>query len=205
MSTLESNPHFLHGLRPGLGSTLDYRDSESRNKGGQIKRVVLSLLVAGAVLGLNATSAIAAASTTTTIESVNVSYSETNTCGFELDWHIQGEDKVVSFFDTSGTLVKSILTATGGPFTVTVTNPASSKTATTQSQTSIVIVTFNPDGSINTITENGLVFNFVLPGTGTIALDVGSVVFDSAFNILRIGGPHQLETGDTAGFCAALS
>jgi hypothetical protein len=205
MSTPESNPRARRVLWTRLGTALDSRHSQSAEKGGQMTRVVLSLLVAGAVLGLNATSAIAAASTTTVIESVNTSFSETASCGFELDWHIQGADKVVSFFDTSGTLVKSILTATGGPFTVTVTNPASGKTATTRSETSIVIVTFNPDGSINTITQNGLAFNFVLPGTGTIFLDVGSVVFDSEFNPVRIGGPHQFLAGDYAGFCAALS
>jgi hypothetical protein len=93
----------------------------------------------------------------------------------------------------------------GGPYTWRVTNPANGKTATMQSQTAVGIVTFNPDSSINTVTQNGISDHWVLPGTGTIAMDVGTVVFDSEGNILKIGGPHQFLMGDSAGFCAALA
>ncbi len=205
MPTPESHPRALRVLLTRLGSTLNFRHSESLEKVGQMKRLVLPLLVAGALLGLGTDSASAAASTTTNIQHFDQSVSETDTCGFELDWHYHGSIKIVSFFDTSGILVKSILTATGGPFTVTVTNPGNGKTATTHSETSVVVTTYKPDGSINTSTEYGTVFNFVLPGTGTILQDVGSVVFDSEFNAVRIGGPHQFLAGDFAGFCAALS
>jgi hypothetical protein len=45
----------------------------------------------------------------------------------------------------------------------------------------------------------------VLPGTGTILMDVGTVVFDSEGNIQLIGGPHQALMGDFAGFCGAMA
>jgi hypothetical protein len=170
-----------------------------------MKRLVLPLFFAGVLLGLGLASASAAASTTTTIVHVDESFSETDTCGFQLDWRVQGSFKDTEFFDSSGTLVKLIETNTGGPFTYTITNPANGKTATTHSQTVVGILTFNPDGSLNTVTQNGIVFNFVLPGTGTIALDVGTVAFDSEGNLLKIGGPHQFLMGDVAGFCAALA
>jgi hypothetical protein len=170
-----------------------------------MKRLVLTLFLVGTLSGLGVASASAAASTTTTIVHVDVSFSETDTCGFQLDWHLQGSFKDTQFFDSSGTLVKLIETNTGGPFTVTITNPANDKTATTRSQTVVGILTINPDGSLNTVTQNGIVFNFVLPGTGTIAMDVGTVVFDSEGNLLKIGGPHQLLVGDVAGFCAAVA
>ena len=205
MSTQKRSPRALPVFPARLRAALDSRHRESMQKAGELKSLVLSLLVAGAVLGLGASSASAAASTTTTVTHEDTSFSETATCGFQLDWHYLGSFKVTSYFDTSGILVKSILTQTGGPFTVTVINPATGKTATS-GETSVLITTYNPDGSVKTQSENGLVFNFHLPGThGPIALDVGHVVFDSQFNILQIGGPHQIETGDTSGFCAALA
>jgi hypothetical protein len=170
-----------------------------------MKLLLRALLVAGALFGLCAGSAFAAASTTRTLYNINDSFSESDNCGFELDWNFQGSVKATDYFDTSGTLVKEIDTITGGPFTLTVINPASGKTAITRSQTVVGIFTFNPDGSINTEAANGIVFHFILPGTGVIAADVGSVVVDSEGNIVRIGGPHQFLTGDLAGFCAAIA
>ena len=170
-----------------------------------MKRLVRPLLLAGGLLGLVAAPASAAASTTTTIVHVDFSTAETDNCGFELDEHDQGSFKDTQYFSASGTLVKEIFTNTGGPFTITVTNPANGKTATTRSSTTVVIVTYNQDGSIKTVTQNGNLFNFVLPGSGTIAKDVGTLVEDSEFNVLKIGGPHQFHAGDLAGYCAALA
>lgn len=170
-----------------------------------MKRLVLPLVLAGVLSGLGVASASAAASTTTTIVHVDFSSSETDNCGFQLDEHDQGSFKDTLYFDSNGTLVKEIFTNTGGPFTITFTNPANGKTATTQSSTTVVIVRFNADGSVNTVTQNGNLFNFVLPGTGTIAMDVGTLVEDSNHDVLKIGGPHQFHAGDLAGFCAAMA
>jgi hypothetical protein len=122
-------------------------------------------------------------------------------CGYELDFHIQGTFHVTDFFDTSGTLVKEI---SAGPTFYTVTNPANGKTAT-MTQTFNQTIVFNPDGSIKTMTWSGLVSNFVLPGVGTIVMEVGTVRFDAEGNIVFIRGPHQVLAGDVAGFCNALA
>jgi hypothetical protein len=169
-----------------------------------MKRLVFPLMLAG-LLGLAVASAGAAASTTTTIIDVDDAFSETDNCGFQLDWTVHGSFKHTEFFDSSGTLVKVIENNTGGPFTITVTNPANGIVATTQSQTFVLIVRFNPDGSVKSATINGIVNNFVIPGVGSVLLDVGTVVFDSEDNILKIGGPHQQLEGDVEGFCSALA
>jgi hypothetical protein len=163
-----------------------------------MKRLVLPLLLSGALLGLGVASATAAASTTTIVVNVNDSSTDTETCGFPLDVHTQGSFKHTEFFDTNGNLVKVIETNTGGPFTITITNPANGKTATTQSQTFVVVAT-------DPVRISGIVGNFVLPGTGAILMDVGTIVFDSNGNVLMIGGPHQQFVGDLEGFCAAMA
>ncbi len=98
-----------------------------------MKRLILPLLLFGVLLALGAASAGAAASTTTIVVNVNDSFTDSELCGFPLDVHVQGSFKHTEFFDTSGTLVKVIETNTGGPFTITITNPANGKTATTES------------------------------------------------------------------------
>ena len=168
-----------------------------------MRRLTIFLSLVVGVLAIPATAS--GASTTTTVQTVNSSFSETDTCGFQLDWTLHGSFKVTDFFDNSGTLVKEVITNTGGAFTITVTNPANGKIATTQSSAVAVITTFNADGSINTTSSSGVGLNFVLPGTGTIAQEVGTAVFDSEGNLLRIGGPHQFSSGELAGFCSALA
>jgi hypothetical protein len=164
-----------------------------------MKRLILPLVLAAAVAGFGATAA--AASTTVTFIHVDVPFTDTETCGFELNGHVEGTFHVTDFFNRSGTLVKEI---SAGPTFVTITNPANGKTAQTTS-TFAQIITFNPDGSINTITQSGLILNFHMPGVGTIAMDVGTVRFDAEGNILFVGGPHQFLAGDVAGFCNALA
>jgi hypothetical protein len=169
-----------------------------------MKRLVFPLMLAG-LLGLAVASAGAAASTTTTVINVDDAFSETDTCGFQLDWTVHGSFKHAEFFDSSGTLVKFIENNTGGPFTLTATNPANGLVATTHSQTFVAIARFNPDGSVKSFTINGTVNSFVIPGVGSVLLDAGTVVFDSEDNIVKIGGPHQQLEGDVDGFCSALA
>jgi hypothetical protein len=164
-----------------------------------MKRLILPLVLAAAVAGLGTASA--AASTTVTFVPVDVSFTDTELCGFELNGHIEGTFHVTDFFDANGTLVKEI---SAGPTFFTITNPANGKTATTTSSFA-QIITFNPDGSINTVTQSGLILNFHMRGVGTIAMDVGTVRFDAEGNILFVHGPHQFLEGDFAGFCNALA
>jgi hypothetical protein len=66
-------------------------------------------------------------------------------------------------------------------------------------------VTFNPDGSVARVTHNGIDVNMVLPGAGSVLIQVGTETYDLQRNLLRIGGPHQFISGDFAGFCAAMA
>ncbi len=157
------------------------------------------------MLAFGAASAGGAASTTTTVIHLNGTFPETDTCGFELDWHLQGAFKITDFFNMSGTLVKEIITNTDGAFTITVTNPTSRKSATTQSSATAVITAFNPDGSPNTMSINGVTFNFRSPGSGPLMVEVGSILMDANGNILRIAGVHDSTLGNTENFCTALS
>jgi hypothetical protein len=166
-----------------------------------MQRGALSLLVAAGLTWLGTITAGAAASTTTTIQSVNLSFVDQETCPFTIDSHIQGSFMVTDFFDASGVLVKSINTPTGGPTTVTFTNPANGKTATTEASTTVVIMTFNPDGSVNTTSLSGISSNFIVAGSGTVFLEVGTIEFDSQGNIVRAGG----QLSSVAGLCAALA
>jgi hypothetical protein len=168
-----------------------------------VAAAVTAVLAAGGIA--SASSASGAASTTITVIHVNSTSPETDTCGFVLNWHIQGSFKIMDFFDTRGTLVKEILTNTDGPFTVTVTNPATGKAATTQSSAEAVITTYNSDGSVNTMSINGVGYNFRMPSGPPLMLEVGSIVFDSNGNVLRITGVRDFSLGNTATFCAALS
>jgi hypothetical protein len=126
-------------------------------------------------------------------------------CGFQLDYRLVGTFKDTFFFDQDGTLLKQIETVTRGGVTLTLTNPANGKIATTQSQAFQAIIIFNPDGSVKTITRNGPAFNFVLPGAGNIFADVGRVVFDANGNIIFEAGPHEFLHGDVASLCAAMA
>ena len=170
-----------------------------------MKRLVV-LLVLGAVgLGFGVVATGADASITRTVTTDDYGYSETETCGFELDWTIQGSFKDTFYYNTSGQLVKLIESPFGGPLTVTVTNPKNGNTATTQSDALVTVATFNPDGSLATVSHSGIDAHMVMPGAGPILVQVGTVAYDAQGNILRIGGPHQYISGDLAGFCAAMA
>jgi hypothetical protein len=157
--------------------------------------------VVAVALSLGAVSATTAASTTHRFVPVDVSFSDAGLCGFQLDFRIEGTLQVTDFFDASGTLYKQIST---GASLFTITNPANGKTART-TQSFNQTITFTPEGFIDTVTESGLVFNFVLPGVGTVFMDVGTLRIDSGGNILFVHGPHQGLAGDIAGFCNALA
>jgi hypothetical protein len=164
-----------------------------------MKRLILPLVVAAAVAGFVAASA--AARTTVTFVPVDVSFTDTGLCGFQIDVTDVGTFHVTDFFDQSGTLIKEI---SAGPTVLTVTNPANRKVATS-TQTFAQTIVFNPDGSISSVTQSGLILNFHMRGVGSISMDVGTVRFDADGNVVFVGGPHDFLEGDLAGFCNALA
>lgn len=129
----------------------------------------------------------------------------TEACGFPVDIRVDGSFKVTDYFDNSGTPLKDIITTFGGPFTVTAINPANGKSTTTRSQSFVSITHFNPDGSVASASNSGPIYNFVVPGLGTILQSTGRLVFDSNFDIVFQAGPQDIENGNTAAFCNYLA
>lgn len=126
-----------------------------------------------------------------------------DTCAFDLTLHVFGTYRIVDYYDNSGFLYKTLVTAGGGPLTITVT--ANGTTLTMQNQSFLFTLTYNADGSVNTVTYSGPVWKFTLPGGGVVYLDTGTVTFDSEDNIVFEAGPHQDLNGDVEAFCAALA
>jgi hypothetical protein len=91
----------------------------------------------------------------------------------------------------------------GGPFTVTFS--AHGVSLKTQAQAFSLLTIYNQDGSIQSATFRGKVFNFVIPGRGTVALDAGRYMFDSEGNLIFEAGHHAFLDGDLKELCQALS
>lgn len=165
---------------------------------------IVSILMVTALGGGMAFPTAASANTTvTTIFHIESSTSLDSYCPFSIQETVVGSFKRTDFFDNEGDPTMVMLTPFGGPFTITWS--ANGVTATTRSETAVVIFTFDPDGSVSTHAENGIVFDFVVPGVGTVLMEVGRLVLDGQGDLLFEAGPHQLRDGDLDGLCTALS
>lgn len=128
---------------------------------------------------------------------------DSGVCAFDVTFHAYGPFKNVDYFDNSGFLYKTIDTpGGGGPFTVTAT--AQGTTLTMQSEAFSFVTTYNPDGTPATFTQRGPFDKFTTRGGGIVLLDTGVVKFDSEFNVVFAGGPHQAVNGEFDAFCAAF-
>jgi hypothetical protein len=89
------------------------------------------------------------------------------------------------------------------PFVVTYS--ANGKTLTTQSESYAVVTYFDANGDVARVTVSGPVFLFTAPGVGTVAIDVGHLVFEND-EVVFEAGPHQLlENSDVDALCAYLA
>jgi len=138
----------------------------------------------------------------TQIISEDITIAVDGLCSFPVTFHFQGSFKVAFYFASDGTLIKSIATNMG-PFLLTAS--AHGTTLTTQMPSFMTFIAYNPNGSVASEANNGIIFNFILPGEGSVLLDVGRVVFDGEGNPIFVAGPHQAGFGDFAEFCEALS
>ena len=174
-----------------------------------MRKLVLLLSI---VLSLAVTTAAGANTVTRTVITVNTPppgdlFPEaTAACGFPVYLTASGSFKIESYFDNNGTLLKTISTLIGGPFTVTASNPVTGKSATTRTEPFAEITTFNSDGSVASISESGMNFNFVAPGVGSLLLAAGRLVADGNGNLIFEAGPHALlDPNTTSRFCAYLA
>ncbi len=141
----------------------------------------------------------------TTAIHVDDRFVDRRTCDFDIRVHVFGQYKAADYYDNSGFLYKTILTAGGGLFSFTET--ANGTTLTMQMQSVQVIITYNTDGSRDMVTNDGLANKFTLPGGGVVLLDTGRTVFDFVddhVNLVFEAGPDQAFDGDVDAFCAAF-
>ena len=125
---------------------------------------------------------------------------ESGICDFDVRFRFFGSITVKSYYDNSGFLYRTISHGGPGPFEVTVT--AKETTLIQQNSSFAEVVTFNADGSVKTITDNGPFNKFTAPGGGIVWLDTGHIVVDDDFNVLFKAGPRQ--NGDFDALCAAF-
>jgi hypothetical protein len=170
-----------------------------RRRAAVLSFFLLTALAVGILSPVSAT----ANTTVRTVFHIDSSESRDDLCPFSIDETLVGSFQRIDQFDNAGNPIKVTLTAFGGPFTITWS--ANGVTATTRSETVVVIFTFSPDGSVITRAQNGIVFNFVVPGEGSVLMEVGRLVRDDAGDLLFDAGPHQFLEGDLDALCAALS
>ena len=136
----------------------------------------------------------------TTVVHVDDRFVDSEICRFDITFHVAGTLTFMDFYDNSGFLYKTIAKGRPGPFRVTVT--AKRTTLTQQNSSFTEITTYNADGSVKTLTDNGPFNKFTARGRGIVWLDTGHLVVDGDFNILFVAGPRQ--DGAFDAFCAAF-
>ena len=116
-------------------------------------------------------------------------------CGIEVEEHVTGKLKFISWFDDAGNRTRETVTAPG--LKITWTNTATGASVTTANPF-VVHKTDNPDGSV-TITFTGLSFAF--QGGGTAYIDSGRTVL-----VFSEGGIELVsDAGPGADLCEALA
>jgi hypothetical protein len=171
-----------------------------------VQSVIRYAAGAGAVVLALALSTASAAANTIDLraEYLDSSYVNRATCDFPIRVHEFGSYKVTDFYDGDGTLYKETISSGGGGI-FTITDSAKGTTLTMQMQSARVEVDFNPDGSVDKTTTDGLAFRFTSAGDGVVLLDTGRLVTSAEGDVIWSAGPHQFRVdGDVATFCAAF-
>jgi hypothetical protein len=136
----------------------------------------------------------------TTVVSVDDTFVDPQICGFDITFHVSGSLKFADFYDTNGSRYKTIGRAGPGPFAVTLT--ANGIRLTQRNASFTEITTYSPDGSVETLTDNGPYNKFTAAGSGVVWLDTGHIEVDGDFNVLFVAGPRQ--NGEFEALCAAF-
>jgi hypothetical protein len=115
---------------------------------------------------------------------------------FTGDYVVRRSD--VRYFDDSGALVKEVVWA---HFVGTDTNDSTGKSLRDTGERHIVFDYVN-----NTITESGVLRHITFPGSGIVLHQSGRIIVSLIDDsVIFMAGPHQLQSGDEAEFCAALA
>src|SRR5262245_60233794 len=171
----------------------------------------LRLLLAIVALPLVFAATAAATTVTHSIEQIDaggLSLPLSNACGFPINRHAVGRVDFTDFLDDNGLIFKEI---DHTKLTVTFTNPATGKTASTHrpvNHTTVGYDLFGPNEVVTSFAQTGSEFNITIPGLGlTIQVD-GRIVRDGEGNIVFAAGPHDLIDGNTEAinaFCSYMA
>jgi len=164
----------------------------------------LFVLVLAALLGLPAT-AVAAQPEIIRLpieEHIAVLEPESSVCGFPISWDFSGQLTIQVFFDADGNPTGvHVLGVTSGELS------ANGITIRTQQANNRHI-----DLGENTMVETGIVFKYLLPGTGVVLMDRGRLVWnidpetgETVGEPVFEAGPHPFLHGDLGDLCAVLT
>lgn len=142
------------------------------------------------------------------IELPPIIYDDPFVCGGDPVVHVtySGTLRLTLWFDAAGNLVRDAVTP-GGMVTVAFSSDATDRTLTSLSPAPFR-TTYNADGSIDTLTANGLNAIIAFPGDGVVLLDTGALTWAGGFGgeLVASGGSHEWHVGgDVAAFCDYLS
>jgi hypothetical protein len=124
-------------------------------------------------------------------------FTDTEACGFPIDFRFVGSIRFTEFFDREGNLVR---VQGVGSDVGTATNPTNGKTATGVDHWLQV-----EDVRSGEFAILGLFFHLNFPGAGIVLHDAGNITFDAEGNVIHLAGPHQTFEEDFSALCAALA
>jgi hypothetical protein len=125
----------------------------------------------------------------------------TSICGFPILVSFEGDIRIAVYLDRNGKPLREIDTFPN--FDVTFSHDGQSLSTKGPAH---VIVRFAPDGSIESIEQDGMSAAIALPGQGVVFLDAGRIAWDGAGNLITEEGIHQaFGTAAAPKFCAAMA
>lgn len=142
----------------------------------------------------------------TTIVSVNVTFLNNFDCAFSLVEQVTGAYRDTLYFDRNGLLAREYLSPHfQGALIIRWTNPETGISLESH-EASPLMIYYNPDGSFQKLTNQGLTFMVTVPGEGQpILADVGRIVIERGKGITFEAGTHEELNGDTTAFCDYLA
>jgi hypothetical protein len=147
-----------------------------------------------------------AAKPTTTIVPVDATFTNDFDCPFPIIEQVAGTYRDTLYFDQDGNLTREFLSPRfQGALTVTWINPFTGISLESH-EASTIIVYYNPDGSFQKLTNQGLTFMVTVPGAGQLLLvDVGRIGIQRGQGITFDATLHQELFGHVGAFCKYLS
>jgi hypothetical protein len=150
-------------------------------------------------MGFMAAGSASANTVTSSWEYDNATSTITDWCSFPIRFTAVGPYKQTDFYNDEGTLYKTTLRPGRGLYHFIV--RAHGTTLSAISGYSVTL-TYNPDGSIATYRETGMIFSFTVPGEGVVLLLAGHFAFDeNTGDVTFEAGPRG---DDLSRLCAAL-